>query len=339
MVYYRWKNIEDVAASQRSNPRYDQGEYHLDELEAKQLNERYLALFTPHKINGRCRRIVGWFDFSAHLNELHDGIQPTDLVSQGYRSVYHPPAPLFCSPLDDPTDYFDIFPRSRYTNGFCNLLRSNWGQTDNAYQTPPAWRESNNKHRDPSDVHNDQTGLNAFNNADTDTSTDDEAEHDDRLDGLPVYLPDDEIPNTHVNDPNRSGPNRCNRCGAHMPWDEPLERGVRSIRDGNIKDGDPNYDHCDPSIVDVRSCSCCGCPKCAAKSTRHRKSKSPPWACNNPKCGIKFSHPIERPPGIRDNHDSQKRERLYWKCRECGEATQAPFTGIPEEMLRKSGDD
>lgn len=200
-----------------------------------------------------------------------------------------------------------------------------------AYQEKVRIRES--KSRDPSTVHEDQSGLGAFEDATQETVNPDAVAYDERLDDLPVFLDDNEIPSIHANDPTRSGPEYCDHCGEHRPWGAPLERGVDALRDGNGRDGNPSYSHCNPNVVNVRSCDCCGCPRCLAKSIRHRKTKEPTWACSNPNCGIEFSHPVERPGEVRDDKTADYRERLYWECVSCSEPTKAPFPGIPEDML------
>ncbi len=48
------------------------------------------------------------------------------------------------------------------------------------------------------------------------------------------------------------------------------------------------------------------------------------YRCNA--CDLEFPHPVRR--------DSDgERARLYWQCAECGMATQAAFSGIPEDLL------
>jgi len=193
---------------------------------------------------------------------------------------------------------------------------------------------------DPSTVHETQQGLSAFEGADqADVDASSTSDTDDRLDGLPVFISDDELPDgPGVTDPSDSGPDKCDRCGGPQPWTEPLERGLNGIRGGGIADGNSDYEHCDPDDFDshIIDCHCCGCPACGAKSIRYRVTRDEmPWACNNPNCGIEFAHPVERPDIIRDDveTDEEKRSRLYWECRLCGGATQAPFVGIPEELL------
>ncbi len=194
------------------------------------------------------------------------------------------------------------------------------------------------KTRDPSTVHETQAGLSAFEDIDqADVNPASTSDTDDRLDGLPVFLPDEELPDgPGVTDASESGPERCDQCGASHPWDSPLERGLNGIRGGSMTDGNSDYEHCDPDDFSshIIDCHCCGCP-CGSKSIRYRQTKEPAWACNNPNCKREFHHPIKRPDVLRSDveTDGEKRARLYWECRSCGGATQAPFTGIPEELL------
>jgi hypothetical protein len=48
---------------------------------------------------------------------------------------------------------------------------------------------------------------------------------------------------------------------------------------------------------DIRSCECCRCPAddCGIKSIRHRKSKTPTYACNGENCDAEFEEPALRP--------------------------------------------
>lgn len=48
---------------------------------------------------------------------------------------------------------------------------------------------------------------------------------------------------------------------------------------------------------DIRSCDCCRCPAddCGIKSIRHRKNKSPTYACNGENCDAEFEEPALRP--------------------------------------------
>jgi hypothetical protein len=195
------------------------------------------------------------------------------------------------------------------------------------------------KTRDPSAVHETQSGLAEFEDidqADVDASATSDA--DGRLDGLPVFLPESELPDGPVvTDASLTGPDRCDECGASHPWSEPLERGLNGVRDGSAVDGNSDYEHCDPEAFSshIIDCHCCGCPACGAKSIRFRKTKEPAWACNNPTCKSEFNYPVARPDVLRSDveTDEEKRARLYWECKSCGGATQAPFIGIPADLL------
>lgn len=48
---------------------------------------------------------------------------------------------------------------------------------------------------------------------------------------------------------------------------------------------------------DIRSCDCCRCPAddCGIKSIRHRKNKTPTYACNSEDCDAEFEEPALRP--------------------------------------------
>ena len=48
---------------------------------------------------------------------------------------------------------------------------------------------------------------------------------------------------------------------------------------------------------DIRSCDCCRCPAddCGIKSIRHRKNKTPTYACNSEDCNAEFEEPALRP--------------------------------------------
>lgn len=149
-----------------------------------------------------------------------------------------------------------------------------------------------------------------------------------RIQELPRWLDDEDIPAVTDHQIAGKGPDYCNHCGIRHPWDQPLEQGRVLALEGN--DGNPVYDACPPGKYNIRRCECCGCPHCGAKSIRFRKSKEPDYACGHPDCKAEFSHPVERPIDL-DMTDA--RERLYWECKNCGEPTLAPFTGIPDEFL------
>jgi ribosomal protein L37AE/L43A len=54
--------------------------------------------------------------------------------------------------------------------------------------------------------------------------------------------------------------------------------------------------------------------------------QDPKFRCSS--CGLEFTHRVERDPDA-----DVERERLFWQCRHCSRPTQAPFAGVPREIL------
>jgi len=148
---------------------------------------------------------------------------------------------------------------------------------------------------------------------------------DERIEDLPAFVDADRVGALSKFHPDSGGKFECDHCGANHPWGAPLERGVRGGRPGGIEEGNPDYEHCDPGEVDIKKCDCCGCPRCASKSLRFR-SGTEDFACNQ--CSLEFEYPVSI-----DGHEDATREKLLWECEFCGEATRAPFTGIPVDLL------
>lgn len=183
-------------------------------------------------------------------------------------------------------------------------------------------RES--KTRDPSTVHPNQSGLQAFEDFNQVDVNPEVIEADERIEHLPAFLPEDETPNVSKYDPTTGAFDECNDCNGKDPWLFPLERGVDALRPGSIEDGNPDFSHqheCD----DPKRCEVCGCPRCNAKSTEYRSTLTPAYRCNS--CELEFHNVVKR------ERDDDQRARLHWRCRHCGIATKAPFAGIPEERL------
>ena len=183
------------------------------------------------------------------------------------------------------------------------------------------------KTRDPSTVHPDQRGLREFTGHTQADVNPDGGDVDPRLDHLPAFLDDDDVRVHSQNDPSlHAGLDVCDQCGATDPWEEPLERGMGRVRDGGPRDGNPDFNYVDPSTREMKRDPETGCPFCTSKSTRHRKTKTPAFVCNN--CGLEFEHPVRR-----ERDDDGERVRLFWRCGECGQSTRAPFRGVPEELI------
>ena len=146
---------------------------------------------------------------------------------------------------------------------------------------------------------------------------------------LPRWIDEEDIPSNTDHRIASKGPEYCDQCGTRNPYDRPLEQGRVLVLEGD--DGNPNYDPCPRGKYNIRRCDCCGCPYCGSKAIRFRQTKTPDYACGNPNCKERFSHPVERPfdPDMTD-----ARERLFWACRYCDQPTLAPFKGIPDSKLR-----
>jgi len=339
MTRYRRTTIEDLIEEQRSDPRYDTNRdaYSLDDLIIRKFggSRETIPLATPgsgRKLPG----VVGYFDLSEYFNESNTTSSITEYVSNSHREHYHPPAPKFLDPLQDIEDWYTI---QTYSTPLKPFQRPSWSPDADA---PPenSWYWSSNLHTpdwgreavadqiDPTDVHDQQQGLSEFEDVTQAEVNPDALDPEDaRLKDLPAFIDADERDDClNKYDPAKNSvKSQCDHCGGEDPWLVPLERGVHGVRDGDIREGNPDYSQCEPEERDIKYCSCCGCPLCGAKSISHRKTRSPSYRCNT--CELEFEHPIELPTG------EGERSRLYWRCKHCRKPTKAPFPGIPTELL------
>lgn len=189
-------------------------------------------------------------------------------------------------------------------------------------------RES--KTRDPTTVHDTQTGLRAFESLTQEEVHPSAIPADERIEDLPAFLPDDHDQHVKSRKDSTTGSlDECDHCHAEDPWLFPLEKGVNALRPGGPRDGNPEFSSEHECPGEVKKCEECGCPLCATRSIRHRVTHvgtdKPTYACN--RCDLEFDHPVSRLPD-----GDAERSRLIWRC-ECGGATRAPFSGIPEELL------
>ena len=337
---HRRTTIANLVEEHREDPRYDTRDCEEDQLTVRNHGtETTLILYTPGR-DGKFPGVVGCFDLSEHFNELTENGLTDAFISDNYREHYHAPAPMFIAPRgEDVTDYFDF--ETEITKDFVietsrKLPRSNWPSDsacpdpDSAYYVRPDWkREADAEQIDPNEVHNDQTGLDHFEDlTQAEVYPDAIDPKDARIEDLPAFIDTDDRDDclSKYDSNKHSDPMVCDHCGVEEPWDTPMERGVRSLRRGTVTDGDPDYDHCDPVNEDTKACHLCGCPRCNSKSISHRSTLDPEFRCNN--CELEFEHPVKRQPG-----SDAKRVCLYWLCRNCQKPTQAPFAGIPEALL------
>lgn len=339
MGHYRKVSIDELIEEHRKHPRYDTDTdaYTVDDLTVQEYHggEGVLPVATPgsgRKFPG----VVGYFDYSEMLNEATPNGWTTAFISDNHREHYHPPGPAFIDPVQNIEQWFTI--RS-HNAAFRRLPRTSWPRDadapaeDSLYwsrdlHTPDWARKATADRIDPTDVHEGQAGLTAFEDAtQADVNPDALDPEDARLEDLPAFIDAaerDDCLNKY--DPAKNSvKSQCDHCGGEDPWLVPLERGVRSVRDGGITEGNPDYDHCEPEDGDIESCACCGCPICGGQSISHRKTRSPSYRCNT--CKLEFEYPIELPS------EEGERARLYWRCKHCRKPTMAPFPGIPTALL------
>ncbi|WP_254837890.1 hypothetical protein [Natronomonas marina] len=339
MRQYRKVSIDELIEENRKDPRYDtdMDTYTVDGLTVQEYlgGEGILPMVTP----GSGRQfpgVVGYFDCSEMLNEGTPNGWTTAFISDNHREHYHPSGPAFIDPVQNIEEWFTIRSHSAASR---RLPRTSWPhdadapREDSAYwsrdlHTPDWAREATTDPIDPTDVHDRQAGLTAFEDAtQADVNPDALDPEDARLEDLPAFIDAaerDDCLNKY--DPAKNSvKSQCDHCGGEDPWLVPLERGVRSVRDGGITEGNPDYDHCEPEDGDIESCACCRCPTCGGQSISHRKTRSPSYRCNT--CKLEFEHPIEFPS------EEGERARLYWRCKHCRKPTMAPFPGIPTALL------
>lgn len=195
-----------------------------------------------------------------------------------------------------------------------------WGDVDTDWVDYMEIRDA--KTVDADTVHQHQASLKDFRNAtQADINPDSIEQDDDRLDSLPTFLDDDEFESVSKYAPGTGGPRVCDHCNEPDWHSYPLESGLDALRPGGIEFGDPDHDACHADHI--KGCECCGCPRCNGISIEFRVN-SQDYRCNG--CDLRFSHPVPR-------QSDGERACLYWQCGECGMATQAAFTGIPEDLL------
>lgn len=316
--------MESIIEDHAEDPRIDTADCSIDDVTLREYSQTAYGLLTPGR--GRKRSgVIGWVDLTQQFNELTDTSGSNVRPPGDLHATYHPEPPRFLTPYQDISDYFRINP---YTTAD-PFTRVNWGSLDNAYTPLPDYLESTVPTQDPTDLHDDQAGLSAFEDA-TQAEVNPEAIDplDASLDDLPAFIDaDDRDDCLGTYNPNKnSGTMQCDHCGEEHPWYRPLERGVRSLRPGGITNGTREFKCCDPVEDEVRSCETCGCPRCNALGISHRSTKTPAYRCNT--CKLEFSHPIDRTTA-----DGAERARLFWLCRNCNDPTRAPFAGIPEDLL------
>lgn len=195
-----------------------------------------------------------------------------------------------------------------------------WEDADTDWQEHMEIRDT--KTVDPTTVHERQAGLKAFRGLrQADVNPDSISQSDDRLASLTAFLDDDQFEEVSKYAPGTGGPLQCDHCNEEDWHSHPLESGLDALRPGGITHGDPDHDACHGDHI--KGCDCCGCPRCNVRSIEYRK-KSQDYRCNG--CDLKFSHPVAR-------QSEGERACLYWRCGECGMATQAAFAGVPVDLL------
>lgn len=302
----------------------------IDDYSLRKYSAQKLGLMTPPR-GFRKPGCVGVIDISppgvyieGRDPKTDDPTVPNITRSTGWRGTYHPEAPLFISPRQScrTIDYYDIYP-TRTSLRDDGWPTTNFNDIDNVYNLLPDYVEADAETLEPSDVSDDQTGLTQFESVTQAQQNPAALDADDRIEDLPLYLPDDhDQAIKDKQDPTTGALDECDHCHSEEPWHSPLERGIDAVRPGGIEDGSPDHDTCD----DPKKCDCCVCPRCHGTSTPARTTMTPRHRCNN--CELEFEHPVD---GTLD--DDAKRARLFWRCSECGAATRAPFGGVPEDLL------
>jgi len=317
----------------RNDRRYRTETVNDDDLELQSYgSNRYAMLMCP--VPRRDRRFagaVGWLEINSYLRSMFT-VKAAQCTHQ--YDYYHEQDESFISPLEDVIDYFDIASHWRTLtldpNDSMWYLSRDRPPESSAYYTRPDWPATADiETRDPTDVHDDQAGFDAFAGATQEEVNPDAipADHP-ALKDLPAFIDAGERDDClGIYHPEKNSEKiECDHCGGEHPWYRPMERGVRALRPGGIDDGNSDFGCCDPVLDDVRSCEECGCPRCNALGISFRKTMSPSYRCQT--CGLEFEHRVDR-----QADDDAKRARLFWTCRHCQRPTRAPFAGIPEELL------
>jgi hypothetical protein len=333
----------EIIREHRSDPNRDTDGCGLDDIELRKLTGarkgNKFGIYTPGR--GRWKRpgMIGILDMTA----IHNGLIKTGtpkVVEPGTvtRSVNYPSEALNAALQQwydchgRPTEDSGYRSQDESLDGF--LLSSNQSEdTEDNDDEPGMWddvdrdwvdymRIRDSKTKDPETVHDEQTGLRDFRDAtQADVNPDSISQSDARLASLPAFLDDDQFESVSKYTPGTGGPLQCDHCNEEDWHSHPLESGLDALRPGGIAHGDPNHDVCHADYI--KGCDCCGCPRCNVRSIEFRK-KSQDYRCNG--CDLKFSHPVPR-------QSKGERACLYWRCGECGMATQAAFAGVPEDLL------
>jgi len=346
ITYGRYVSVAELAQEHRNDDRRDTRDYPDDDLDLRRTTRSKWGLYTP---GTRYRRqaLVGWFDVSAIHNELVETGDPR-VVEPGTvtQSVNYPSKALngklhrWHERHGRPTG--DSMYRSQDDQTLDGFIlssdQSNGKPEDKADHKPGMWddvdrdwvdymRIRDSRSKDPETVHNNQTGLRDFRSArQADVNPDSIDQSDARLDSLPAFLDDSEYEEVSKYTPGTGGPFVCDHCNEEDWHSHPLESGLDALRPGGIDHGDPEHDACNADYI--KGCDCCGCPKCNGRSIEFR-IKSQDYRCNN--CDLEFGYPVAR-------KSDGERARLYWRCGECGMATQAAFAGIPGDLLDAAPD-